>query len=377
MFSFPKPSRASSPRQSSPKQSVQTDTEWIMVDDDDTSSTQQIGSRSDKGIEQPEYHRRSAGSKQTSAAAKPPPSTIPSTQSQTKQPKSSPGPCQKQPELDTLLSTLSTQRSELSCMQTSLLEAQAQIQEERDLFRAQYYALRIQQEERETQLAKDKKQEWKDDLETLRLEMAVRATGEEERSENLMKQVEGLVRKVESMERPITRDQRGEERSEAVEILGRQIEQLAMGMQQLTETVSKMQTMQVERSQAAESDQKDLQARFANLEKGIEIVRQEKRLTAPNQQQPTIDALAQPSSSNSPSSQQHSLPLVSDRESYLGNKRLPKVKGTPSSTSSLSTSSPNATSRRRPHRTSHPDHIFNANIRPRSSRLERELEDRS
>ncbi|KAF2213474.1 hypothetical protein CERZMDRAFT_96311 [Cercospora zeae-maydis SCOH1-5] len=368
MSSLAKSSKSKSPRQSSPKH-AKTDTEWVMVDDDATSSTQQNDNQFDKVTEETKDGSSSAGTKHSNAASQASALTTPSTQSRTKQPKSTPSP--SQPELNSLLSTLSTQRSELSSMQTCLLEAQAQIQEERDLFQAQYYTLRIQQEERETQFAKEKKQEWRDDLEGLRLESAVRAAGEEARMEKLMAQMEGLVMKVEKTEKSTTREEKGEERSEAIEILGKQIEQLAMGMQQLAETISKIQTMQFEKFEAAERNRQKFHVRFANIEREIEAIREEKRLAAATQQ-PTISLPAQSSDSNHSSSQQRPIPLTSKREPYLGNKHLPKAKditGTPSSPSLSSgpTSSPRPPPRRRPRR---PVHTTSANIRPHSSRLD-------
>lgn len=78
--------------------------------------------------------------------------------------------------LDTLLDSIACQCNELVAMKKALLEGQAQIQEERDLFQAQYYALRNQQEEREAKRVDDKQAEWKADLEYLRAEVVLDKT---------------------------------------------------------------------------------------------------------------------------------------------------------------------------------------------------------
>lgn len=340
MFSFSK-SRATSPiRQSSPKHAT-ADVEWVMVDED-TPSGQQNGVQSGKIVD-PKGHHSSTDDQKPNAKTKEPVSRSPSQQAGNQQPKSSPGPSSKQTDLVTILSGLSSQRSEISSMQTTLLEAQAQIQEERDLFQAQYYALRNQQEERDAKRAEEKQQEWKDELETLRLEMAVRAMSEEERVEKLMLQMETVVKKVDSMQ--TSREKQAKSSEKKMELLGNSIEQLAMGMQQLADTISKMQAMAAENSQAAERDRKDLQAQFLRLEKDVEAIRAD-------QSQLNIDTPLQTNT------QQPSIPLNATAEPYLGPRNFSQA---PSSSSSPSTSNP---SRRRHHRTSHPDHTFNANIRP-------------
>ncbi|GIZ48670.1 hypothetical protein CKM354_001172100 [Cercospora kikuchii] len=325
MFSFSK-SRATSPRrQSSPKHAT-ADVEWVMVDED-TPSGQQNGVQSGK-IVKPKGHHSSTNDQKPNAKTKEPVSRSPSRQAGNQQPKSSPGPSSKQTDLVTILSGLSTQ---------------AQIQEERDLFQAQYYALRNQQEERDAKRAEEKQQEWKDELETLRLEMAVRATSEEERVEKLMLQMETVVKKVDSMQ--TSREKQAKSSEKKMELLGNSIEQLAMGMQQLADTISKMQAIAAENSQAAERDRKDLQAQFLRLEKDVEAIRAD-------QSQLNIDTPLQTNT------QQPSIPLNASAEPYLGPRAIPQA---PTSSSSPSTPNP---PRRRNHRTSHPDHTFNANIRP-------------
>ncbi|USW56026.1 hypothetical protein Slin15195_G093450 [Septoria linicola] len=86
------------------------------------------------------------------------------------------GPTQYPSGIDALLSSINTQRLELADMKKAFLEGQAQIQEERDLFQAQYYALRIQQEEREAHQAEEKEAAWKADLQHLRAELALKLT---------------------------------------------------------------------------------------------------------------------------------------------------------------------------------------------------------
>ncbi|CAK1367134.1 hypothetical protein CB0940_10457 [Cercospora beticola] len=346
MFYFSK-SRATSPlRQSSPKH-TKADVEWIMVDED-TPSEQQNGVQPGKSVETSKHHHSSTDDQKSNAKTKEPASTSASSQRQTKQLKSGGAETSsEQTDLATILSSLSSQRSEISTMQTSLLEAQAQIQEERDLFQAQYYALRNQQEERDARQAEEKKQEWKDDLETLRLEMTVRAMSEEERVEKLMLQMETVVKKVDDMQS--SGEKKVKESEKTLEMLGNSIEQLAMGMQHLGETVSKIQAMYAEKFEAAEKDRKDLQAQFLRLEKDVKAIRQDKSLATQNQL--NIDT---------PSHTNFQQPLNPSAEPYLGPRPFPK--GPTSSTSSPSASNP---PRRRHHRTSHPDHTFNANIRPR------------
>ncbi|PPJ54819.1 hypothetical protein CBER1_08436 [Cercospora berteroae] len=347
MFYFSK-SRATSPlRQSSPKH-AKADVEWVMVDED-TPSEQHNGLQSGKSVEQAKGHRSSTNDQKPNAKTKEPASTSASPRRQTEQLKSAAETSSKQTDLNGILSGLSSQRSEISSMQTSLLEAQAQIQEERDLFQAQYYALRNQQEERDAKQAEDKKQEWKDDLETLRLEMAVRAMSEEERVEKLILQMETVVKKVDDMQN--SKEKKAEESEKTLETVGNSIEQLAMGMQHLAETVSGMQALHAQSFEAAEKDRKDLQAQFLRLEKDVEAIRADKGLPAQGQLQ--IDT---PTQANT---QQSSLstPLNATAEAYLGPRPFPKAPPASSSSSNPP--------RRRHHRSSNGDHTFNANIRPR------------